>query len=751
MKNINLKTKSLITIILTIVITIAFIIPIPNLKINPDLESYIPNEMNFKKNSAIIHEIFGESEPILIVIETVDVLNPKTLFRIKNICDELQDNENFGNVYSIFQAKDFKSEDGFLIVNPILQDIPSTEDEIKSLRKKIINNEFVYKKIVSEDFKYTLIILKNRKTLPDNEINNYIHSVINKFPGNEKIYVNSMAILRDEANNKIAEDLMLLLPLGLMLMTIFLSISFRNLSYVFLPISIVFISIIFSFGLMGYLNKDISLIGILIPIMMIAIANNYGIHIISRYRELKDLYPHEKNENLVKICVKYLKQPVVITGLTTIAGILGLATHILIPAREMGYIASISIGIALLLSLTFIPAMLVFLNKQKNRTNFTYQLKNKILTQKILNTIIQQPVKIILIIAFAVLVSSIGLIFFHTAADNNNVLPEKHEFNKAVEIVDKNFGGAKFMYLLFQGDARSPEILKNIDHYAKELKKNKNIGNIVSLADIVKKLSTVFHEPNEPKYDKIPDTYEAISQYLLLYSMSGNPEDIEQFTDFNYEYLIMSVQFKANNIKEINNILKEISKLTENDKNFRFAGGYSLVDKEICESVVTGQYYSLVFAFFAIIIMLIIIFRSVYAGLLGSLPLVTAIICTFGIMGWTNIELNIVTALLTSISIGLGVDYTIHIFWRIKHEAAQGETVKEAVKNAISNTGKGIIINGLSVVIGFSVLLFSSFPIVRSFAVLIILSILICLICALILIPAICVITKPKFLFNQKK
>jgi predicted RND superfamily exporter protein len=68
--------------------------------------------------------------------------------------------------------------------------------------------------------------------------------------------------------------------------------------------------------------------------MMIAIANNYVYHIISRYRELKDLYPHEKKENLVKICVKYLKQPVVITGLTTIAGILGLATHIFNNRQE---------------------------------------------------------------------------------------------------------------------------------------------------------------------------------------------------------------------------------------------------------------------------------------------------------------------------------------------------------------------------------------------------------------------------------
>ena len=166
------------------------------------------------------------------------------------------------------------------------------------------------------------------------------------------------------------------------------------------------------------------------------------------------------------------------------------------------------------------------------------------------------------------------------------------------------------------------------------------------------------------------------------------------------------------------------------------------------EAIAKGQLYSLIFAFFAILILLTLIFKSIIAGLLGGLPLLFSIVCTFGIMGWTHIQLDIVTALLSSISIGLGVDYTIHILWRIKKEIKNGNIISKAISRSIKTTGYGITINALSVIIGFSVLVFSSFGIIRSFGFLIMMSIAFCLFCSLILIPALCFLFKPKFLFR---
>jgi predicted RND superfamily exporter protein len=134
------------------------------------------------------------------------------------------------------------------------------------------------------------------------------------------------------------------------------------------------------------------------------------------------------------------------------------------------------------------------------------------------------------------------------------------------------------------------------------------------------------------------------------------------------------------------------------------------------------------------------------AGLLGSLPLVFAVLCTFGIMGWTGIELNIVTALLSSVSIGLGIDFTIQMFWKIKTEIANGNSYSAAIHIALKTMGRGISINAFSVMLGFSVLFLSAFPLIRSFGFLIIVSLFFCLICAMVLIPALCMLIKPRFL-----
>jgi predicted RND superfamily exporter protein len=277
-----------------------------------------------------------------------------------------------------------------------------------------------------------------------------------------------------------------------------------------------------------------------------------------------------------------------------------------------------------------------------------------------------------------------------------------------------------------------------------------NVGSVTSLSTWVKKMSMALNDPTDAGYNQIPDTRDAVAQYLELYSMNGDPADLEQFVNFDYTKTLMTIQYRASSISEINSILNRLKELGKNSLFAHVAGGFSLVDKELSESIITGQNYSLLFAFAAILLLIAWIFKSFKAGFIGSLPLVFAVFCTFGLMGWLGMELNMVTALLSSISIGLGVDFTIQVFWRIKWELANGYDYAESVKITLKTIGRGISINAFAVMLGFAVLFLSSFPIIQSFAFLIILSLFLCLICALVLIPAICIVFKPSFLGIQK-
>lgn len=740
-------------IILTAILAVAAIIPLFSIKINPDLESYLPDNIESRVNNKKIGDLFGTKEPILITLTTDDVLAPETLERIDNLTNGFLALGSLYPIQSLSTAKNIKGDDGMMMVDPVIESYPQTPEEREALRESIKGNDLAYKLLVSADFKNTMILLNSNLSVKDAELMVQIDSIIKLYPGKEELLITGQPFLRDEANEKITKDIMILLPLGLLIMLIFFWISFREFKGVILPFGVVLISIAISMSLIPLLGWELSIIGVLIPIMMIAIANNYGVHFVTRYQELNAIDPGSSMEEIVEQALSYLKSPIIMCGLTTIVGILGLVVHILLPASQMGVVSAIGIGMALLLSLTFIPAVLSFLKKGK--VHFHPNGDSKSLIAKLLKSsgslLSKHPKRVL--VAFAILFLSItsGIVIMSVASDFNNILPAKHPFNRAIEVADKEFGGSKLMTIVFEGDIKDPELLKRMERYENELKAVDGIGSATSIATVIKKMSTAMNDPQDPGYNKIPDTRDAVAQYIELYSMNGDPADFEQFVDFDYTKAAMTIQFNSQGMKNLERIISSVESITAGDPSRTIVGGYSFVEKEMSESIVKGQYYSLIFAFLAIFILVAIIFKSFAAGFLGSLPLLFAVFCTFGFMGWTGIKLDIVTALLSSISIGLGVDFTIHMFWRMKSEITSGRDYKEAAVTALNTAGRGITINAFSVMLGFSILFFSSFPIIKSFALLIILSLLFCLVSSLLLVPAICIIFKPSFLKKVKK
>ena len=722
------------------------------IEINSDLNSYFPATMQSKINLQVIEESFGKKEPILLIFKTDDVLKTETLERIKAISHAFNRMQIVDEVFSLFDTKEIKGDDGFMLVHPIVEQIPSNDIDREILRENIKNNELAYKTLVSDDFNYTMIILNSSGKADDEALVNGIKQVIKEHPGEEQVYMNGMPYLRVESNHKISRDLFILLPLGLLIMIIFLYFSFREARGVWLPFLVVVFSIVISMALIPIMGWNLSLIGIIIPIMMIAIANDYGVHLISHYQELNAIQPEMSMRLIVLKTLKQLRMPIILTGLTTIVGIQGLLAHLMIPARQMGIIAALGIGVALLLSLTFIPSVLSTMKKGSVHPNFGQHqgITGKAIS-KMSTMVIAHPKRIISGFMLFLIVCSAGLVFFKPASDNDKVLPKKHSYNQTISIANQHFGGTRFLSLLFEGDMKDPELLNRMNNYEKTLKKMPEIGNVSSIATVLRIMSKAMNDEGTPFYNTIPPTHDAVAQYFELYNMSGEPDDFENLVDFNYTKGLMNIQFQASDMKELKRVIGAIESLTASDPNFKVMAGYSLTDKEMSEAISKGQVNSLLLALGAIFVLLLFIFRNWGAALIGSIPLAFAVICTFGIMGYLGIELNIVTALLSSISIGVGVDYTIHLFWRLKTETGLGKTLPEAINTTLTTTGRGIIINAFSVIVGFSVLFFSAFPFLKMFALLITLSIFLCLICAMLLMPALCLLIKPSFLNTKKR
>jgi predicted RND superfamily exporter protein len=247
----------------------------------------------------------------------------------------------------------------------------------------------------------------------------------------------------------------------------------------------------------------------------------------------------------------------------------------------------------------------------------------------------------------------------------------------------------------------------------------------------------------------VPEDRNALAQYLELYLMSGDPEDLERLVDFDFQRAQIMVRVNDGSNRALKSVLARIQQLT--DPGRTRIGGYGLITADLADLVVRGQVISLVIALLVVIILLAILFRSVGAGLIAALPLAFSMVILFGWMGYLGIKLDIATALLSSIMIGVGVDYTIHFLWRYKAEKAKGLVPADAVLKTLTTTGRGISFNALSVMLGFCALPFSVFLPIRIFGFLVIISIFTCLVGALVIIPALVLIFKPAFLESRRK
>ncbi len=738
----------LFLVIIPLIITLLMLLPLRFAKINPDLMDYLPEDIDSKINMDKIERIFGKYDPVIIFFKTDDILNSSTLTRLHKLNRHFNKQKEIKDVISLFETKYIRNENGIMLVDPAINRIPASEEGREALRDEIKKNELAYKLLISADFNYTIMLVNPSENVQDAEVFEVINRALEEIPGDEQIYMNGLPYLREEIQKKATRDLLVLFPLGLIVMMVFLYLSFRQFRSVFLPLAVVTMSIVASMGLMPLLGYDLSLIAVLIPIMLIAIANNYGVHIIARYQELNSLHRTWDMNRIMQNTIKLLKKPILLTGLTTIIGVLGLSAHIMIPAREMGIVTAVGIAYALLLSLFFIPAVMSYMKKgkpMKDANGGNGGMVDKLLawTGKITTT---KPRTVIIGFVIAVLFAGMGVFKLNVSINLEEMLPSSHPMRISTKIANEKFGGTKNVAILFEGDIKDPRVMSEIDSFESELKTLENVGNVTSVAKVLRIISKALNEPGDKYYDTIPDNRNAIAQFIEFYNMSGDPQDFEKMVDFDFTKAVLNVQFKAKNIDDFNKVTDKIDSMIENSQYAVLQAGQPLLEREMANSILTGQVYSLILALIAIALLLWIIFKSVKAGMLGSLPLLITLICNFGLMGWAGFELDIATSLLSTIAIGIGVDYTIHFFWRMKQELHTGITYKEAVIKTLASTGRGIAINAFSVLIGFAVLFFSGLVILKTFAFLIIFSLLLCLLGAIILIPAICVVNEPKFL-----
>ncbi len=752
MKNLANFTIKFRWLIIVLFLTVSFFIgsQIKNATMNSDMMSYLPEDMPSRINKKNIEDVFDGTEMIMLIIKSDDVINASTLKRVKRFSQKIGRIKGIDKVISLFDLKYVRSENGAMLINPAVQMIPRNDCDIEKIKNELRENEIVYGNVISKDFTTTAVIATIEGGYKDEYFVGQLEQLIKEIPGNEEVVIGGTPFSRMHTAKNTIKDLIRLLPLGLLIMLIFLFVCFKQFRGVWLPFVVVLMSIFVALGSISLLGWDFTVITIILPIMLIAVANDYGIHMFSKYQEDNIAGNKLTKKELAKQMLLSLGKPILLAGLTTIVGMLCLQGHILIPAGQMGVLAAIGIAFALLASLLFIPAVSSLLPKTKpiitkEQNGHKLSVVNKMLQS--FGTIVSSKPKTVIIVSLVfTLLVSLGI--FKVVVNTNpiNFYEDNHPVKYSSTIINEKLGGFFPLSIVFKGDIKDPAVLKTIDGIEQQIKQIPEVGNTMSIAQVIRQMSRALNDEGEKAYDKIPNDYNTVAQYFELYMMSGDPEDFEKMVDFGYEHAMISIRLNNSNTPVMRKVIKKIESIINGQPYVQYVGGQSEIFSELDIKVVRGQFISLGIALIAVFVLLLIVFRSFKGAFISVIPLILSMLILFGMMGILGIELNLTTALLSSIMIGVGIDYTIHFVWRFKKERKLGVTHQQAAMNTLTTTGRGIVFNALSVMIGFSALLFSSFVPVKFFGFLVVISIFACLVGALLVVPAICVLFKPKFL-----
>ncbi len=727
---------------------LAFALVIPAIRIETDIGGLIPDKMASKVNTEKLEEMFGGTDMIMIIIEKDNILEKSVLERIRGIDEGFSSLPVIERRISLFSLKDIKGVDGSMMVNPALPFIPEDEESMINLKELLMNNELVYGTVVSKDFRYAAIIGTVRKETDNKELLRAVKEVVELNPGPGEVYYGGYPVVGESITANIIKDLKYLLPMAIILMLLILSFSFRDFKGVFLPLSVVFLSMLVSIGLMPLIGWKFTLVSVLLPVMLIAIGNNYGIYLVNKYLEIIRHKPGISTGELLGDLSKALSKPIFLCALTTIAGVLGLLAHIIVPARQVGILAAIGIAWALLLSLTYIPAALSVMKRSSVRivNNKPHISRLEHFLFRTGFAITRKPFVFLIVMGLITLGVGTGMTRLSVEGNTVNFFNPKDPIRVTSNLIDKNFGGSQSISILFNGDIKDPVLLKKMDYYEKSIKDERGVGQVMSIASVIHLMSKTLLDPADPGYDQIPDTREGVAQYLELYNMSGDPEDFEQLVDFNFENAQVIVRINEASSATVLKLARSIEKLTKDDPNVVMTAGIGLISAELTDSLVKGQWRSSIFAILIVCILVGLIFRTYSAGLLVLIPLGMACIIVFGIMGWMGIPFDPATVLITSVMIGCGVDYSVQYLWRQRAEMQAGLSSSRAVIKTLYTTGKAISFNAMAVMVGFTPLIFSSFSPIRFFGTMMVVSIFACLIGALVVIPAVNMVWKPRFL-----
>ena len=677
-----------------------------------------PRSIIFKETQ----ETFGSSDYIMLAVEAEEVFSVDGIADLKHLTEALGIVDGDGSVRSLTRCENIEGSDWGIEVRPMLTELPPTQDEVEDFRRQVMEDNQLAGKLVSKDGALTLILLTLEEWADNDETVKAIRAAIDEAAGDMKVHLTGGPVLTEVMNDTLRKDLALLSPIVVLLILLMLFLSFRNWQGVLLPLLTMVVSIIWTLGLMGFLGVPLTQLSAILPAVFTSVGSAYGIHVLHRYRG--ELLQSDDNSVRVESVVRQVGPAVFMAGATTAAGFLSNAFSNIIRIREFGLFTAFGVLVALMVSTVMIPAILQLLGARGTRGwSRSVEQGESAALARLGRWVAHNPRVVATIAVVVVGFAAIGLPRLTVETDFINFLPKGSPTRKAFDLVQEHFGGTNTIQIVVDGTITEPEVLRGMERAQERLNGIPHLSTPLSVVDVVKRVSRVLHA-DDSAYERVPDTREAVAQYLLLLSMSGDV-GLSQLLTLDEQQAKIEVYIGATTTKEQRMILDQVEEVCEELRAVSGVRhvqvtGTPILGRAMADLITEGQVQSLVLSLVAVFFLVWIIVGSVRISALCLVPTVITITVNFGVMSWLGLHFNVVTALVSSIAVGMGIDYSIHMYTRYREERKGGAVpAQEAVVKATATTGYAVLLNAAAVAVGFVILVFSSFQPIREFGSLI--------------------------------
>ncbi len=708
------------------------------MQINSDIVSALPDNdpdaALFKK----IGQEFGGNKIGMIILEAENIFNNDVIYDVKKLTDSIALMDGIASVTSITNIIDIKGDEFGFEIGKLINEysLPYSDEELLQLKERVFTKDMFRGVVVSEDATATLIMFKLTDGADLQLVGRAIIDKAESLQLKEKLYYAGMPLMVTAISELISDDLIKLLPLAFLVIAVILFFSFRSLRGVLLPLLSAAIAIIWTLGIMVLTGYKMTMVTNNIPILLLAVGSAYTIHVINKINQVKE----SDSRKAITIALAYIFIPVTLAAITTIIGFISFVFGAYLSMiKDFGIFTAVGTFLSAILALFFAPAVIyAFSLKRKSKKHNATPRKSLLSTYLLLplkNLLFKHPKYILTTWTVLIIISAAAILLIKRSVDVKDYFKPNNPAWQAEEIMIEKFGGSKPIFISFKGDMHSPELLKTMLKTEKKLKENPHIFTTQSIADLIVEMNDALGEGRS-----IPDEREKIEQMWFL--LEGNDILKQMVSEDLDEGLIIS-KFASADIKEKEKFKREMELFIQENSSQDYEITYTgmpFIEMKMDQSLLTSQIRSLLIAILAMIIIVGVILRSFPTGFYATAPIIAAIVVLFGVMGISGIPLNIVTVLVASIALGIGIDYSIHVISHFNHSIRNGKTLDEALEDTIMISGKSIFINVISVSAGFSVLIFSEMVPLQYFGILMALSMVGSGLAALTLLPVILIL-----------